>query len=345
MRSLSCSCFPTLALLLATLFQTASAIGDEPPEKLVIATWNVEWFFDHYTGDNRSDLSKKMSAPSKEEFEWKLKGLAAAIAQTDATIIALQEVENAFVTYRLMMELRNTHELPYRYAAIQGTDYYTEQDVVFLFKSGLVEYSRKLQSAEMFASKEYSNVQKQMIGRFEWGQGDDRESITILNVHLKAMPKGATLRERQCRLIQRWLGEQISRGENVIVLGDINTEMPFKETVDEATSKADIGILRGFETKSTDDDLFDLHAHLIPTERDTHLLPGKQFDRILVSRPLTEDDPKRRDFVFSGIRRRRDLCVLGKNPDKDHWNIYYEIPQEERDLSDHYPLVAEFEYR
>jgi hypothetical protein len=45
------------------------------------------------------------------------------------------------------------------------------------------------------------------------------------------------------------------------------------------------------------------------------------------------------------MRRRQDLSVRGKQQDKDHWNIYYTIPQDERDVSDHFPLVAEFEFK
>ncbi len=41
----------------------ASAAADEMPKKLTIATWNLEWFFDQYTGDNSADLAKKQAAP------------------------------------------------------------------------------------------------------------------------------------------------------------------------------------------------------------------------------------------------------------------------------------------
>jgi hypothetical protein len=45
------------------------------------------------------------------------------------------------------------------------------------------------------------------------------------------------------------------------------------------------------------------------------------------------------------VSNRKDLCIRGKGADEDHWNKYYEIPQSERDVSDHYPIVAEFEVR
>ena len=45
--------------LLAWVFRGLAA--DEKLDRLVVATWNVEWFFDHYKGDNHSDPARKQS--------------------------------------------------------------------------------------------------------------------------------------------------------------------------------------------------------------------------------------------------------------------------------------------
>jgi hypothetical protein len=106
-----------------------------------------------------------------------------------------------------------------------------------------------------------------------------------------------------------------------------------------------MGILRGLDTPDDSDDLVDLHQYLPADERGTHLARGKQFDRILVSRSLIEDDPGRVDLVFRSIELRKDVVVRGTRTDDSHWDNYYEIPQKERDLSDHYPLVARFVFQ
>ena len=49
--------------------------------------------------------------------------------------------------------------------------------------------------------------------------------------------------------------------------------------------------------------------------------------------------------MLQRVSRRKDLVVRGREQDADHWNALYQIPRDERDLSDHYPLVAEFEFR
>ncbi len=49
---------------LLLVYQNLSAPGDEMPDAISVATWNVEWFFDDYHGNNRSDLAKRLSAPT-----------------------------------------------------------------------------------------------------------------------------------------------------------------------------------------------------------------------------------------------------------------------------------------
>ena len=81
-------------------------------------------------------------------------------------------------------------------------------------------------------------------------------------------------------------------------------------------------------------------------QRQTHMLSGRQYDRILCSRSLIEDDPAQPDLVFSKIEVRPDLCVRGTADDPEqHWNAYWSLPDDQRDLSDHYPVMATFDVR
>jgi hypothetical protein len=56
------------------------------------------------------------------------------------------------------------------------------------------------------------------------------------------------------------------------------------------------------------------------------------------------DAADRVDLVFSRIITRQDLVVVGEQ-DKDHFNVFYQITQTERDISDHYPVMAEFLFK
>ncbi len=315
------------------------ALAAPPPTTLTVATWNLEWFFDENTGDSFSKLAREQAAPNREQWNWKRDGVAAAIAAMRPTILALQEVENQRVLFYLTTRLRNEHDLDYRIAFIQGTDYYTEQDVAILYRHGLVEYSRRVRTEEMRASKQFYGVQKHLLARFQWSRGTDKRTLHVLTAHFRAMSKAASIRQRQARLVRHWIDDMLKRGEQVIVLGDFNASLSFDET----THESEMGILRALNTPAENDDLIDLHQFLRADSRGTHLAPGKQFDRILASRSMIEGDSRNAGFAFRSIALRKDLVVRGKQQDKDHWDVYYKIPQAERDLSDHYPLIATFE--
>jgi len=329
-------------LLLACVilvFPTIAA-ADPPPKKLVIATWNLEWFYDDYPGDNYSDLARQQSAPSRPDWDWKLAGVAGVIEKIKPTILCLQEIENQRVLFYLTRKLKQDHGLDYAIAYIEGGDYFTEQDVAVLALSGLTGYSVKRQTNEMFDSQAYYNVTKHLFCEFAWGSGADAQRLTLLNVHLRAQPEQTETRKKQARLIRRWIDGAVRAGENVVVIGDVNSN----ETYETTTVGGDLGTLRGLDTPATDDDLDDLFAHYKGESKETHLI-HKQFDHILTTRALTADAPGQSDLVFQSITIRKDLVVRGKQQDADHMDLFWKIPGDERDVSDHYPVVAEFEFK
>jgi endonuclease/exonuclease/phosphatase family metal-dependent hydrolase len=326
-----------LVATLACLFSNR-VWADKRPDKLVIATWNLEWFFDDNPGDNFSKLSKKLTAPSKKDWEWKRDQVATAIAKMQPTILALQEVENQQVLYYLCQRLRNEHNLNYRIAFVLGADFYTEQDVAILYRTGMVEFGRKLQSNEQFGDKKLYNISKHQWARFRWSKGAQTTTLTMFNLHLRASASAAAIRQRQARLGKAWLDEERQREANLIVLGDFNSGERTPAAAD-----SEIGIFSGRGDPAPDDDLVDLHTLMANDERATHMI-GAQFDRILVSPNLLEPKQGETKLVLSRVRVRRDLAIQGK-PDSDHRDGYYEIPEAERDLSDHYPIVAEFVWR
>ena len=327
-----------LALLLIALLPPSWCHADPLPRQLVVATWNVEWFYDHYRGDNRSELSRKQSAPSRAAWDWKRSQVARVIASIRPDIIALQEVENRQVLFYLTQELSKVHGIKYRVAFIEGADVFTEQDVALLYRSGLVAYCRREQNREMWESREYQSVSKHIIGHFEWGHGKQKLRLAVINIHLRSRKEGAPSRRRQAKLIRVWADDLMARGEEVIITGDTNAE----QTLSDRDPNRTIGILTGKSTPTPDDDLVDLHRFLPKSQRQTHINQGKQFDRMLVSPRFTTLRSARRPRLrFQSIRTRKDLVVQGR-PDDDHWSNYYGIAERERDVSDHYPVVARF---
>lgn len=328
--------FLYLALASAFLAMHSQAAADE---KVTVATWNLEWFFDADTSDNDSKIAAKQSAPSQDEWNWKLNSVAAVIAKLNPTILGLQEVEDREALQQLTKVLKEQYNISYRIAFIEGWDLYTHQDVAFLYRTGLIEYSRKEQSSEMFQTEEYYNIHKHLFARFEWGKGKQREQLLLVNVHLRSTAEKQDIRVKQCRLIRKWISEELTAGNNVVVLGDLNTE----EVCGDVQQGSDLAILMGLDTKSQDDDLIDAHLKLQPDYRDTHL-GGRQFDRILISRSLIDDQKKKQDLSFVQIGNFKKAVIVGER-DYNHFDNYYKIPQAERDVSDHYPIMVEFQFK
>lgn len=310
---------------------------DPTPERLTVATWNLEWFYDAERGDNFSDVGKKLSPPTQEDWDWKLAVTVKGIAAIAPDILALQEIENRRVLAQLAKRLKDEHQLDYRVAYVEGSDIFTEQDVAVLVRNGLVEMSRKEQSRPMFASKQYFDLSKHVWCTIQFQDADGKmRRFRLLNVHYRAQADKADLRLRQSELARRWVDDLLASDEDVIVLGDFNTEL-----APGADGPGDeLGRLRGLNSETTADDLVDALSLAAAGERATHL-NGKSFDRILASRRMTSGEPGRWKLVSCEVRK--DACVRGKKPDSDHGESYYKIDAAERDVSDHYPVVAVFE--
>ena len=91
----------TAILLLLVSFCTSISAADAAPERIVIGTWNIEWFFDHDQSDNNSELAKKLSAPSAKDWNWRVTETAKVIAAIHPTVLALQEIENEKVAHKV----------------------------------------------------------------------------------------------------------------------------------------------------------------------------------------------------------------------------------------------------
>jgi endonuclease/exonuclease/phosphatase family metal-dependent hydrolase len=316
--------------------------ADPAPAELRLATWNLEWFFDANPADNPSKLAREQAPPDGAAWKWKYEAVAAAIASMQPTAIALQEIEGKGVLHQLAKQLKDAHQLSYRIAFVEGFDGSTEQDVGILFQNGCVEYARREQNQRMFDSREFYNLSKHLFAHFAWDTGKHTEELTMLTVHLRARAEAAQERIKQSRLTHYMLRDRLLRGENVVVLGDMNVE----SQVDVAMHPDDgIESLTGRATPEQGDDLIDLHLRLAPEKRRTHRVLDKQFDRILVSRSMMEDDPAIRDWVFTRIEVLPDLVIRGEDPVDDHWERRYSKPAAQREPSDHFPVMATFQLR
>ena len=308
-------------------------------------TWNLEWFYDDESGDNYSKLAKEQSAPSRSDWNWKRDGVAEAIAETQPDVVAVQEVENRRVLWYLSRAIQREHQQDYTELSLEGRDFFTEQDVGYLFRRGTTDFRtqglRNLSRTQREDDR-FADLSKHMMVQFETSSDGSVETVWMLNVHLRAREEAAELRKAQARTMHSWVRELIRSGENVVVLGDFNTE----DRNDELPPSSDVGIAAGLSTPDPADDLVDVSLTVDDENRNTHVLPDRRFDRVLVSRSLLQDDPGRRDLVFESFIVRPDLAIRGDadTPD-DHWDDYWTRDARQRDLSDHYPVLVDFRWK
>lgn len=324
------NCF-TCLLVATTLANAALAQPYDPaPKQLRIMTWNVEWMFDDDTSDNRSGVAKEQSAPSRKFWDTKLAGVAKVIADADAHIVALQEIEGRKTLADIAGSIQSQYGLSFRYAFIEGMDSYLEQDVGFLVRDGLVSFRRQEQSREMFNSGDFYNISKHLIAEFRWSNVPN--PLTMMNVHFRARAEAEKERVRQAKLARLWLDEPLRDGHDVILLGDLNSEHAAGTVAGDAAEIAGpAGPLSMVDTLS-----------LLPDPKAaTHLILDKQFDRIFVSRSLMQDGAGQ-DWSFERIEILDKAIIRGKKDGPEHWDERLTMSLEELDLSDHFPVVATF---
>ena len=307
----------TLSILLLLPGRTAA----QEPETLRIVTWNIEWFFDHNTSDDNSRIGRDYAAPDRGEYQERVKAVAAAIQEIDPAILALQEVENEKVVADVARRLATDHDLEYQVAFVQGRDSYTGQDVAFLVKEDILFDESRLNFRLFSGDDNFKSLSKHL--KLDVILGD--EAVTLITVHLVTGREG---RVQQARTLRAWIEESVAE-ENLILLGDFNAGQRFNQT----TPDSDIGIIRGFQTDTESDDLFDTHRAL--GDRATHV-SNRELDRILISPALLDET----GLQFVSVDTRRDLAIRGSQDRGD--GVAYQKPTREQDLSDHYPLVATF---
>ena len=321
-----------------------------------VMSWNLEWFFDNESGDNYSKLAKEQTAASRARWEWKRDAVAASIAKAQPSVVAFQEIENRRVLWYLARAIARDNDLEYQEICSEGDDVFTEQDVGFVYrlvaktaaKSGAICMVQPIlvstfgRTAAMQNDDSLAEVSKHLAVEYELSSDDQTERVTIVTIHLRAKEEAVGIRTKQARTVHAWVADKIRAGENVIVLGDFNTE----EEQIPAIQGSDMYAACGFETPDKRDDLVDLHSQLPKDQRQTHLLAGKSFDRILVSPSLLEDSPDRVDLSLAKIQRLQELSANGSVdvPD-DHWNKYWELDDANRDISDHWPIMATFQFK
>ena len=109
-----------LCLAALVIYKTVMFISYINPEKINIATWNVQTFFDaEFSGSEYSEYASAKNGWSAEKYYTRLLRLADALDAIDADIIALEEIENLNVVHDIANVMPYMTKLRYAVFACQ----------------------------------------------------------------------------------------------------------------------------------------------------------------------------------------------------------------------------------
>ncbi|RMF45394.1 MAG: hypothetical protein D6753_00250 [Planctomycetota bacterium] len=90
--------------------------------------------------------------------------------------------------------------------------------------------------------------------------------------------------------------------------------------------------------------MVDLLSYLPDRQTPTHLILPRQFDRAFASPSLIED-ASGLDWDLRSVQVIQRGIVRGRRDGEAHWSRRRELPVEEFDLSDHYPVLIELQLK
>lgn len=283
---------------LAGCTRVSNLIPDPTPSAFRIVAFNTEWLFDGVADPDESPWASPAAAQEH------LEAVADALRPLNADYIGLAEVENAEMLSKLNALLGNA----YTPIFVQGTDTSTGQDVAAL--SALAP----LQAASRTENRVAYPVPGSSLACGTGTKGVSKHYVveldlygtptTILGAHFLAYPdrcERSIEREAQATVLANLAREAISRGREVIVLGDLNDFDG--ATLDAAGSKPIskvLAILKNPDPATEGDELANVCATLPQEDRysdwydrdgdgiDDGTREHSQIDYILVSRGLVE---------------------------------------------------------
>ena len=205
----------------ATVSFTPIAVADP----VRFATFNVYWLF-----DDEPPLQRWAERRSGQTWEQTLAKVADAVAEIDADVIALQEVEDRRAVERLNGALAGRNKsYPYFWVG-EGTDPFTGQDVAIMSRfpnitepilayPAMREDFNTDKGARVAALQKFMRVDLEISG----------EPVTVYALHLKSKRgnRNHADRERlaQAKMVRRLARARLEKGRpKVVVMGDFNDD-------------------------------------------------------------------------------------------------------------------------
>lgn len=181
-----------------------------------IATLNAEFLFDGIDDEGEAIFPWKADPQLARTHRDRI---GETLRRLDADIVVIVEVENLNTLELLLNEsLRGMEYRPY---LVDGTDFFTGQDVGILSRIPIEEVTRTDVLARSDAGADLQGVSKNIIARFTLAG----EEVSLIGLHLLSRPSDPERlqkRQGQAEVIRMAVADEVSAGREVIVAGDFN---------------------------------------------------------------------------------------------------------------------------
>lgn len=315
--------------------------------ELTIATYNVENLFDLYrSGKEYSEYIPNTHAKwNQKNFAIKIDHLARVIAELDADIIALQEIESKIALDALQMALKRKG-LYYPYSIFENSHPTTIHNA--LFSKLPIASSRAIMPAYSLKYRAILEVKIKL----------HNEPLYLLVNHWKAKSGPESMRIRSAKtLYKRTL--QIGHNHNIICLGDFNSDLyeykHFIRSKKHNDSHGVTGINHILKTLYNDaprtlthlqaGTFYDPFEALPKGDQFTHIYKRKKeaLDHILINAAL--NDGKGVEYINGSFRRFTPSYLL-TNKGIARWKMSRGYPRKHlgRGYSDHLPIFLKLRY-
>lgn len=290
-------------------------------EGLRLATFNTEFMFDGLDGEGQASFAWQGDPALARAHR---DALGEVIRELDADVLMLQEVEN-LVTLQLLVN-ESLAGMGYQAYLVNGRDNFTGQDVGLLSRIPVEAVGRTDERVTVPGTRQPYGVSKNMWARLTLGG----IPTTIIGVHFLAWPDDVERkprRETQAEVIRRLVVAEMQAGRAVAVLGDFNDFDP--DVPDRAGSTPITDVLATIKRAgpSPDDDLRSVAAEVQQLDRYTSFYDRNRNEEVDLGELSAIDHILLSPRLYTVLRA------------VDYVNFH-----DPRTVSDHFPIVATFEW-
>ena len=271
-----------------------------------MGTFNLQWAFDHH--DDRTELANTYNAPDEAAWKWKVHAVAEVLAEHDLDVLVLQDVGGDRELWTLTNHLRETGGPDYNFAWVPSTDRRTARQTAILTKHRIYG-KRRLESV---------STPVHMAAEVVFPNGGELEVVAVQVLRTSATKSHRRIRRRTADALEDRV-ERMMKERPVLVVGDLGVDVLPDDADYEETPAGIVALDRCTDSAS------------YPEARET-TVNGEARDRILTCGvPLLMAGTSPREAIVAG------------DPDGDA--LWHEMPESERDISDHLLLWAAVEVK